>query len=357
MRPPECILVRLGEIALKSPQVQRRMFAILLQNMRAALDGLEYSMETNPNRIFIYMKQIPEAIGRARKVFGVTSVSPCWTCFSGLNDIRMLVSDIASDVLKLTEKDSFAIRAHRVGRHRFSSKEIAEEAGAAVKRVTGAKVDLTKPDYEIQIEARSRKTYVFVEKFPAVGGMPVGASGGIVSIIENPADVAAAWLMMKRGCEIMAVASEDSAELIEKLRAWDSQMSVQTYERGILDKAAENISGMEKETARRIILARLASLVAEKEGALGISIGIVSGTPLNIVGQLNKASSVPVYAPLLLYPEKELKQIMKLIGVKAKPGECELEKELSEEKIREISEAAEQMLKSLREEKTEHDAG
>ncbi len=355
MRPPECVLVRLGEIALKSPQVQNRMFAILLHNMRAALEGLEYNMETNPNRIFIYTKQIPEAIERARKVFGVTSVSPCWTCFSGLNDIRMLVSDITSDVLKLTEKDSFAIRAHRVGRHRFSSKEIMEEAGAAVKRVTGAKVDLTKPDKEIQIEARSRKTYVFVEKFPAAGGMPVGASGGIVSIIENPADVAAAWLMMKRGCEILAVASEDSAELIDKLRAWDSQMGVQIYERGILDKAAENISGIEKDAARRIILARLASLIAEKEGALGISVGTASDANLGFIGQVDKMSLAPVYMPLQLYPEKELKAIMKLMGIKAKPAKEKLQ-EIGLEKISaDIEKAAEEMLKSIKEENVEHE--
>lgn len=52
--------MRLGEIALKSLQVQRRVFGILLQNMKSMLEGLEYRMETNPNKIFIYTKQISD---------------------------------------------------------------------------------------------------------------------------------------------------------------------------------------------------------------------------------------------------------------------------------------------------------
>lgn len=357
MRPPECVLVRLGEIALKSPQVQRRMFSILLQNMRAALDGLEYNMETNPNRIFIYTKQIPEIVEQIKKVFGVTSVSPCWTCFSGLNDIRMLASDIASDVLKLNEKDSFAIRAHRVGRHRFSSKGIAEEAGAAVKRVTGTSVNLSKPDKEIFIETRSRKTYVFVEKIPGVGGMPVGVSGRIVSVIESPLDAAAAWLMMKRGCEIMAITCEESLRLAEKIEDWDKETRIMVYEKGIMEKFLAGVPANAKDAVKKIALAKLASLVAEKEGALGISSGIVSGANLGFIGQVNKMSVVPVYMPLQLYPEKELKAIMKLIGIKAKSTKEKL-REIGLEKISaDIEKAAEQMLKSVQEEKIEHEAG
>ncbi len=356
MRPPECVLVRLGEIALKSPQVQRRMFGMLLDNVRAALDGLEYELETNPNRIFIYTKQIPEAMERLKKVFGVTSVSPCWTCFSGLNDIRMLASDIASDVLKIGEKNSFAIRAHRVGRHKFSSKEIAEEAGAAVKRVTGARVDLSKPEKEIFIEARSRKTYAFVDKIPAAGGMPVGVSGGIVAVIEKPADAIAAWLMMKRGCEIVALVNDENIKLAEKLKEWDAQMAIAVYDGRIMESFLSDIPENKKHAAKEMLLAKFASLAAEKEGTLGISSGI-SDASLKFIERMNSVSVVPLYMPLLLYPEKELKAIMKLIGIKAKSIKEKLQEADLEKMSADIENTAEQMLKSLREEKIEYDAG
>lgn len=348
MRSPDCVLVRLGEIALKSPQVQRRMFGILLNNMRLVLEGFEYRMETNPNRIFIYTKQIREAAERLKKIFGVTSLSPAWTCFSGLNDIRMLASDIASDVLKLTEKNSFAIRAHRVGRHKFSSKEIAEESGAAVKRVTGARVDLSNPGKQIFIETRSRKTYVFVEKIPAVGGMPLGSSGKIIAVIETPADAAAAWLTMKRGCEVIVITDDKNIGLAEKLKEWDRQTRLLIYEKNILENFLLNFSDNEKKPAKKLALIRLASLAAEKENALGISSGTTSDTGLNFIQQMNEASGVPVYLPLLLYTEKELKRLMKFIGLKVKLEEEKIIAGAGKTDSVKIGEISEQMFKSLK---------
>jgi adenylyl- and sulfurtransferase ThiI len=77
-------LVRTGEQALKSKQVQKRWWAILLDNIRAALQAekVEFNFETNPNRIFVYTQDIDKAMGALRHVFGVTSVSPVWTCHS-----------------------------------------------------------------------------------------------------------------------------------------------------------------------------------------------------------------------------------------------------------------------------------
>ena len=60
--------------------------------------------------------------------------------------------------------------------------------------------------------------------------------------------------------------------------------------------------------------------------------------------------------PLLLYPEKELKEIMKMIGIKAKPEKEKLQ-EIDLEKISAgIEKTAEQMFKSIKEENIEHEA-
>ncbi len=208
MREPDAILVRLGELALKSDQVQRKWFNILLQNVNAGLkqEGIEYRLEINPNRIFVFTKQIPEAISVLKKVFGIVSVSPVWQCHSELAEIRLLATDIAEQVLKLNGKKSFAIRARRAGHHKFSSKLIAEEAGAAVKRITNAKVNLSKPEFEIEIECRSRNTYIFTEKISAVGGLPLGTGGKVLALLEKKDDAIAALMIAKRGCEIVCLA-------------------------------------------------------------------------------------------------------------------------------------------------------
>lgn len=218
MREPDAVLVRLGELALKSDQVQRKWFNILLENIHAGLKqkGVEYRLEVNPNRIFVFTKEIPEAIAMLRKVFGIVSVSPVWQCHSELAEIRLLATDIAEQVLKLNEKKSFAIRARRAGHHKFSSKLIAEEAGAAVKRITNAKVNLGKPEFEIEIECRSRNTYIFTEKIPAVGGLPLGTGGKVLALLEKKEDAIAALMIAKRGCEIVCLAKNfEPVEIIK----------------------------------------------------------------------------------------------------------------------------------------------
>lgn len=229
MREHDCILVRVGELALKSDQVQRKWFNILLENVNAGLkeSGIEYGIEVNPNRIFVSTKQIPQAVGVLTKIFGIVSVSPAWRCHSELAEIRLLATDVAEQILKLNNKKSFAVRARRAGHHKFSSKLIAEEAGAAVKRITDAKVDLNNPDHEIEIECRSRNTYIFIEKIPAVGGLPLGTGGKVLALLEDKECALAAFLIMKRGCEIVCIAK--SFEFVEMLKKYCAGKNLELY--------------------------------------------------------------------------------------------------------------------------------
>ena len=101
MREPDCVLLRMGESALKSEQVQAKWDRILQENIRAALAGasVKADLESNPNRIFIYTGQINEAIKALGKVFGITSMSKAWMTQSRLDDIGNLAVDVAKEVL------------------------------------------------------------------------------------------------------------------------------------------------------------------------------------------------------------------------------------------------------------------
>ena len=219
MRDPDCILVRVGEQALKSEQVQKKWMAILLDNIRTELQmkKIKFSFEVNPNRVFIYSKERGKVKSVLKRVFGVTSYSECWKCHSGLDEIKLLSVDLAEHI-KLTNKQSFAIRARRAGWHKFSSQTVAEEAGAAVKRVTNAKVNLRKPKKEIFIEVRSRNTYIFTKKINGLGGLPLGTGGDVGIKLRNNKDVLAAWLIMRRGCTL--IADDKKPELLKKIRKW-----------------------------------------------------------------------------------------------------------------------------------------
>ena len=206
MKKPECILIRIGESALKSKQVQRIWFGILVKNIKNSLDEkkIKYKLITSKNRIFIYTKTIKKTSNILKKIYGITSFSPCYTCFANLNDMKILACEIAKK-MKLSNKTSFAVRPRRAGKHKFSSRTIAEEVGAAIKRTTDAKVDLSNPEHTFYIEVRSRRVYIFTERIAAAGGLPIGTGGKVLALIKNKEDIKAAKLITKRGCELILI--------------------------------------------------------------------------------------------------------------------------------------------------------
>ena len=222
MKNCDCLLIRVsGELSLKSEQVREKFFSKLVRNLRKAMEreSVKYRIETNPSRIFVFTEEIEKATKIAKNIFGVSSLSPCWTCFSGLDEIKLLVSDVAVENLKLDETKSFALRVRKAGRHRkFSARAIAEEVGAAVKRVTRASVDLTAPDTEIFIECRSRRTYVFTERIEGVGGFPLGTGARCVALVYSDLDLLAAWLCMRKGSPLIVLTDNEKYERI--LKSW-----------------------------------------------------------------------------------------------------------------------------------------
>ena len=287
MREPDCVLLRMGEQALKSEQVQAKWDRILQENIRAALDaaGVKADLETNPNRVFIYTGQIEGAIKALRKVFGITSMSPAWVTQSKLDSISNLAVDFAKEVLKLTQEGSFAIRAHRAGRHKFTSKEVAEVAGGAVKKSTGAKVDLGKPEHEIEIEVRSRRSYIIGERMDGPGGLPLGSGGRALALLSDEEDMAAAWLIAKRGVELVVLAVSGTGNLVDVLKAWHSGREMATVNTKDLDEAAElarekemNAIVMGEKTAKKarqeglLVLRPLVGMTGQEKAALGSAV-------------------------------------------------------------------------------------
>ena len=267
MREPDCVLLRMGEQALKSEQVQAKWDRILQENIRAALDaaGVKADLETNPNRVFVYTGQIDEAIKSLQKVFGITSMSPAWVTQSKLDSISNLAVDFAKEVLKLTQAGSFAIRAHRAGRHKFTSKEVAEVAGGAVKKSTGARVDLGKPKHEIEIEVRSRRSYIIGERMDGPGGLPLGSGGKALALLADEEDLAAAWLIAKRGVELVVLAVPGTEKLVHILKAWHSGREMIIVNAKDLDGVAEQVK---ENGTKAIVMGEKTAKKARQEGML-----------------------------------------------------------------------------------------
>ncbi|MDD5503478.1 MAG: THUMP domain-containing protein, partial [Candidatus Thermoplasmatota archaeon] len=154
-----------------------------------------------------------KTMGTLRRVFGITSMSPVTETTSKPEGIIKVALELSKN---LTKDKSFGIRCKRTGNHDYSSQQLAAQVGDAVNNATGASVNLENPDFEISLDVRDKKAYIFTERVRCAGGMPLGTQGIVIARICNENDLLAAWLLMKRGAEAIAAGNAKYFEILEK---------------------------------------------------------------------------------------------------------------------------------------------
>lgn len=225
------VLARFGEIGIKGEGTRRRFLARLHANLEESLAfrKVEAEVAEDRGRFYITARSEAGAVEAAAHTFGVVSASPALEEQGTMPQILARLATEAPQVLRAGQ--SFAIRARRTGDHDFSSMELAKEAGAAVWRaVPGVRVDLTEPDVELSIEVRHRRAFLFTRTVDGPGGLPVGTQGRVIAHASSPRDVAAAWLLLRRGCTVDVVLAADAdpapRAAVETLRRWWPRLRV-----------------------------------------------------------------------------------------------------------------------------------
>ena len=332
------IIVRYGELALKSTGVRNWYEKTLVRNISAMLDhrGIPYSdISREWGRIFIKSDDVRAAQAGA-DVFGVVSTSFAQVTDATIEEAGALCAKIADGYV--SEGQSFAIRARRTGNHRFSSRDIGMKCGDAVWQMLESKgftpsVDLTNPDREIFVEMRQSKSYVFTETVEGVGGLPLGTQGKMISLVSGGIDSpVATWLMMKRGIEVIPVycnntpfnddrAHKRTMDCLKALQEWCPGHPFKVYEvphgnnlQSFIDNCSKNKTCL---ICKRTMY-RIALKIMRNEGAAGIvtgsSIGqVASQTTFNMYAELY-GLCVPLYHPLIAMDKNEIIDIARKIG-------------------------------------------
>lgn len=221
------LLVRFGEIALKSRYVRRHLRDRLVGNIQDlfAADGLECVTEADEARIYVHVDDLAHAREILRRVFGVVSVSPATEGHGDIDTLGGLAVREAR-AAGVGAGVTFAIRPRRVGSHRFTSQDLAKEIGGAIlDACPGAKVNLSAPAIEIHVEVRENRGFVFREFWPGPGGLPLGSQGRALAVVDGEAGMVAAWMAMKRGCRVLVAAPPGSRDA-DALRPWEPGMKV-----------------------------------------------------------------------------------------------------------------------------------
>jgi thiamine biosynthesis protein ThiI len=200
--------------------------------------GIDCFISSDWGRIFIDTEDEDKGIRILQTIFGLTSVSPVLNSTSELDDIADTTIELVNDLV--SSDQSFALRTRRTGQHKYTSMDLAKQIGSMIlKRFPekNLKVNLTKPDVEIFIEVRQKRSYIFSESYPGPGGLPLGTQGKVISIFNTPYSYIASWLLMKRGCRIYPVhfsgteettgISEDSVKKqLEYLKPWAHNLKI-----------------------------------------------------------------------------------------------------------------------------------
>lgn len=329
----DLILIRYGELALKSDKVRRRFEKKLVKNIKASIDG---EVRRDQGRIYVEPQDFEDAISKLDRIFGIVSYSPVKKTKTSKEDISSTLGEYTRTLIdegSLKEDMTFAIRCRRVGNHEFTSQEMAAYCGGVVIKEIPLKVDLTDPDFEIFIEIRDNITYIYHEKIDGPGGLPLGTQGKVVVLISGGIDSpVAAYLMMKRGCEIVALhcdntpyATEKSREkfnaLVDQLQTYASGVPIKKrvlpygdYLKSCIDKGPERMtcvlckSGMYK----------TAEMLAKDMGAQAIvdgsSVGQVASQTLKNILATRSGVEMPILSPLIGMDKIETTRIAEKIG-------------------------------------------
>lgn len=310
----DTLLVRYGELGIKSDPVRRRFEKTLISNIEDALvrHGVPGVVRREYGRIFVDA-EASGAVPAITRVFGVVSVSPAHVVRAELDAIAKGAVDLARRLLRSGE--TFAVRPRRTGAHAFTSMDVARVAGAAIQEALSdlaPKVDLERPTHEFHVEVRNTDAYVFADVFPGPGGLPLGTQGRVVALLDDHAAALATWLIMKRGCKVTLVSphhcEEELRGLLRSLASWGATAEARCY----APPAEANPC-----LARAVGLV-IAGELARKEHASAIVTGDTLGA-VDWLSPLDRWASVPVMRPLVGFTNTERLERSKELGLPELP--------------------------------------
>jgi thiamine biosynthesis protein ThiI len=331
LMPTAHVLARYHEIALKRGnrgQFVRQLANNVVRILRGT--GVDRAF-SGPGRLIIPLPQPdawPTVRERLRHVFGLNSFL---LCQRSARDIDVLARAVVAAVGN-RPISSFAVRTKRADKHfPVTSPEISRHVGGAVQDHTGARVDLENPDFEIYIEMLDRDAFFSLEKVEAPGGLPLGSSGMVLTLLSGGIDSpVAAHRMMRRGCTMEFIhfhgapyqsrASQQKArELVDLLCRWQPDARLHTVAFGDLQRLIVTHAPRRfRVILYRRLMVRIACALADRIGATalvtGESLGQVASQTLTNLNTVQAASTLPILRPLIGMDKQEITDQAERLG-------------------------------------------
>jgi len=326
-----CVLVRYHEVALKKGN--RPYFVELLKrNLVSAVKGLGLEeAKSLPARLLLSFGAGGNAEEIRRRIEGVFGVANFSFAERVPRDLDALQARVL-DALDGRQFASFRVDAKRADKDfPFTSPEINRKIGAAIKERSGARVDLKNGELTISIEILPRDAFFAFDKIAGAGGLPVGASGRVVTLISGGIDSpVAAYRMMQRGCRLIfvhfhgapyldATSQEKVRQLVQILTRHQFTSRLYLVPFGEIQRqiVAAVLRPLRVVLYRRMML-RIAEAIARREKAsalvTGESLAQVASQTLENMTVIEKAAGLSILRPLVGMDKQEIIDQARRIG-------------------------------------------
>lgn len=330
----DMLLLRFGEFTLKGKN-RTRFEKAVLNHVKLLLKPFPgASLRKEFGRIYVVLGGEPyeQIIQVLQKVFGITTISPVKMAPVELGAIIETAVALMRE-LNVAEGTTFKVNARRVWKEfAHSSQEMNHLIGSPILREFQAlKVDVHQPDIELRVEVREQAAYIFSDVIMAVGGFPLGTNGKAMLLLSGGIDSpVAGWSSMRRGLEIECVhfysypftserAKEKVIELARVLAGYAGRIKIHLVPFTEVQTAFTR-TGQDNLiiTLMRRSMLRIATMLAEREGALalvtGDSLGQVASQTLSSMNVIGRSTELPLLRPLVMMDKQEITEIAKQIG-------------------------------------------
>lgn len=338
MNEEKILIVRCGEVALKGmnkPYFER----ILAERIkkRLAMSGFGSSqVKRHEGLIFVRFPkdwEYEDVAKEISKVFGVASISPAVEAESNLDAIGEEAVKLMLELIEKRGITTFKAEAKRADKSfPITSPEIAKIMGAKVlKGCKVLKVDVHHPDVLLHVDLRHDKSYIYTDKLPGFGGLPLGTNGkGMVLLSGGIDSPVAAWMMAKRGMIIEAVhfhsypyTSQRAQEKVEELASivasytGDFKLHVINI-LPIQEEIVKNCPEAETTIHVRRFMMRIAERIAEKTRSMmlitGENLGQVASQTAEALVVTDSVVKMPVMRPLIAMDKVDIMEKAQEIG-------------------------------------------
>ena len=314
LRP--CVIVHYHEISLKGGN--RALFLRRLAGnlAHATRDLPPVRVVQLPGRILLDLAGHPEpevVRDRIARVCGVANFALAYRVPSQVGAMKAVLARLVDG----REVPSFRISARRAfTSYPMTSVELNRELGAFVLERIPTRVDLVAPHLTLHVEVLPAETFIYSDRQPGPGGLPVGVSGTVAALLSGGIDSpVAAWRMMKRGCRVVfvhfhsvpylpATSQAKARALVARLTSWQYRSRLFLVPFGEIQREVVlSVPAVARVVVYRRLMVRIAEEIGRACGAgalaTGESLGQVASQTLANLARIGEVASLPLLRPLI----------------------------------------------------------